>query len=232
MDLTQRLAGKVAVITGGASGIGLASARRMRAEGATIVIGDIDPAAGKSVADDLNGTFVAVDVSDQVAVDALFDTAAETHGSVDIAFNNAGISPPEDDLIENTGIDAWQRVQDINLKSVFFCCKAALRHMVPAQKGSIINTASFVAVMGSATSQISYTASKGGVLGHVAGARRAVRPPGHPGQRAVPGPGEHPAAAGALRQGPRAGGAAAGARAGRAVRRAGGTRRGGGVPGQ
>ncbi len=94
----------------------------------------------------------------------LFDTAAETYGSVDIAFNNAGISPPEDDLIENTGVDAWDRVQDINLKSVFFCCKAALRHMVPQQKGSIINTASFVAVMGSATSQISYTASKGGVL--------------------------------------------------------------------
>ncbi|CAN5202450.1 3-oxoacyl-ACP reductase [soil metagenome] len=164
MDLTQRLAGKVAVITGGASGIGLATAKRMKAEGATIVIGDIDPRTGKSVADDLGGTFVEVDVSDQAAVDALFDTAVETHGSVDIAFNNAGISPPEDDLIEVTGIDAWDRVQDINLKSVFFCCKAALRHMVPAQKGSIVNTASFVAVMGSATSQISYTASKGGVL--------------------------------------------------------------------
>ncbi|KUI39886.1 short-chain dehydrogenase [Mycobacterium sp. GA-1199] len=164
MDLTQRLAGKVAVITGGASGIGLASAKRMTAEGATVVIGDIDPAAGRTVADDLNGTFVQVDVSDPVAVDELFDTAAETHGSIDIAFNNAGISPPEDELIENTGIDAWQRVQDVNLKSVFLCCKAALRHMVPQQKGSIINTASFVAVVGSATSQISYTASKGGVL--------------------------------------------------------------------
>ncbi|MCV7423384.1 3-oxoacyl-ACP reductase [Mycobacterium yunnanensis] len=164
MDLTQRLAGKVAVITGGASGIGLATAKRMRAEGATIVIGDIDPTTGKSVAGDLNGTFVQVDVADQAAVDNLFDTAAETHGSVDIAFNNAGISPPDDDLIEVTGIDAWDRVQDINLKSVFFCCKAALRHMVPAQKGSIVNTASFVAVNGSATSQISYTASKGGVL--------------------------------------------------------------------
>lgn len=164
MDLSQRLAGKVAVITGGASGIGLATAKRMQAEGAIIVIGDLDEATGRSVANDMNVTFVQVDVSDQVAVDKLFDTAFEVHGGVDIAFNNAGISPPEDDLIENTGIDAWQRVQDINLKSVFFCCKAALRHMVPAQKGSIINTASFVAVMGSATSQISYTASKGGVL--------------------------------------------------------------------
>ncbi len=164
MDLTQRLKDKVAVITGGASGIGLAAAKRMQAEGAIVVIGDIDARAGQTVADELNVGFVPVDVADQAAVDNLFDTAFEVHGGVDIAFNNAGISPPEDDLIEHTGIDAWQRVQDINLKSVFFCCKAALRHMVPAQKGSIINTASFVAVMGSATSQISYTASKGGVL--------------------------------------------------------------------
>ncbi|MGV0809089.1 3-oxoacyl-ACP reductase [Mycolicibacterium setense] len=164
MDLTQRLAGKVAVITGGASGIGLATGKRLRAEGATIVVGDIDPTTGKAAADDLGGLFVEVDVADEAAVDNLFDTAAATFGSVDIAFNNAGISPPEDDLIENTELPAWQRVQDINLKSVYLSCRAALRHMVPAGKGSIINTASFVAVMGSATSQISYTASKGGVL--------------------------------------------------------------------
>src|SRR3954453_8990500 len=137
MDLTQRMKGKVAVITGGARGIGLATAKRMRSEGAPIVIGDIAPATGKTVADDLNGTFVQVDVSNRVAVDALFDTAAQTHGSVDIAFNNAGISPPEDDLTEKNGGDPRDRVQDINLKSVFFCCKAALRHMVPQQKGSI-----------------------------------------------------------------------------------------------
>ncbi|BBZ75233.1 3-oxoacyl-ACP reductase [Mycolicibacterium anyangense] len=164
VDLTQRLSGKVAVITGAASGIGLATARRLHAEGATIVVGDIDPTTGKDVADELGGTFVQVDVSDEDAVNNLFDTAAATHGSVDIAFNNAGISPPDDDLIENTELPAWQKVQDINLKSVYLCCRAALRHMVPAKKGSIINTASFVAVMGSATSQISYTASKGGVL--------------------------------------------------------------------
>jgi NAD(P)-dependent dehydrogenase (short-subunit alcohol dehydrogenase family) len=164
VDLTQRLAGKVAVITGGASGIGLATARRFKAEGATVVIGDIDPNTGKAVADDLEGLFVQVDVADKAAVDALFDTAKQTYGSVDIAFNNAGISPPEDDLIENTELDAWERVQDINLKSVYLCCKAALRHMVEQKSGAIINTASFVAVMGSATSQISYTASKGGVL--------------------------------------------------------------------
>jgi NAD(P)-dependent dehydrogenase (short-subunit alcohol dehydrogenase family) len=164
VDLTRRLAGRVVVITGGGSGIGLAAARRMRAEGASVVVGDIDGDAGASAAEELSGLFVPVDVSDEDAVNTLFDAAAQTYGSVDIAFNNAGISPPEDDLIENTDLPAWQRVQDVNLKSVYLCCRAALRHMVPAQKGSIINTASFVAVLGSATSQISYTASKGGVL--------------------------------------------------------------------
>jgi NAD(P)-dependent dehydrogenase (short-subunit alcohol dehydrogenase family) len=164
VDLTRRLAGRVAVITGAGSGIGLAAARRMRAEGAIIVVGDIDGDAGAEAAEELSGLYVPVDVSDEDAVNALFDAAARTCGSVDIAFNNAGISPPEDDLIENTDLPAWQRVQDVNLKSVYLCCRAALRHMVPAQKGSIINTASFVAVLGSATSQISYTASKGGVL--------------------------------------------------------------------
>jgi NAD(P)-dependent dehydrogenase (short-subunit alcohol dehydrogenase family) len=164
IDLTQRLAGKVAVITGAASGIGLAAARRMRAEGASIVVGDIDPHTGEQVADELDGLFVAVDVADEGQVDNLFDAAAAAYGSVDIAFNNAGISPPDDDLIETTELPAWRRVQDVNLTSVYLCCRAALRHMVPAGKGSIINTASFVAVMGSATSQISYTASKGGVL--------------------------------------------------------------------
>ncbi|SOJ54421.1 Dihydroanticapsin 7-dehydrogenase [Mycobacterium simulans] len=163
-DLTRRLAGRVAVITGGGSGIGLAAGRRMQAEGATIVVGDIDVEAGAAAAAELSGLFVPVDVCDETAVDALFDIAAKTYGSVDVAFNNAGISPPEDDLIENTELPAWQRVQDVNLKSVYLCCRAALRHMVPAGKGSIINTASFVAVLGSATSQISYTASKGGVL--------------------------------------------------------------------
>ncbi|MFM8598026.1 MAG: 3-oxoacyl-ACP reductase [Mycobacterium sp.] len=164
VDLTRRLAGRVAVVTGGAGGIGLAAARRMRAEGATVVVGDIDSDAGAAAAAELDGTFVGVDVSDEASVNALFDTAAARHGSVDIAFNNAGISPPDDDLIELTELSAWKRVQEVNLTSVYLCCRAALRHMVPAGRGSIINTASFVAVMGSATSQISYTASKGGVL--------------------------------------------------------------------
>ncbi|ORW57543.1 short-chain dehydrogenase [Mycobacterium parmense] len=164
MDLTRRLAGRVAVVTGGGGGIGLAAGRRMYAEGATVVVGDVDADAGAAAAEELRGLFVPTDVSDEDAVNALFDAAARSYGSVDIAFNNAGISPPDDDLIENTELPAWQRVQDVNLTSVYLCCRAALRHMVPAGRGSIINTASFVAVLGSATSQISYTASKGGVL--------------------------------------------------------------------
>ncbi|MET0956746.1 MAG: 3-oxoacyl-ACP reductase [Cryobacterium sp.] len=164
INLTQRLAGKVAVITGGASGIGLATARRFAAEGATVVIGDVDEATGMIAATEVGGLFVRVDVTDEEQVNNLFDTAAATYGSVDIAFNNAGISPPDDDSIETTELPAWNKVQDVNLKSVYLCCRAALRHMVAQGNGSIINTASFVAVLGSATSQISYTASKGGVL--------------------------------------------------------------------
>src|ERR1700685_3378873 len=164
VDLSRRLAGKIAVVTGGGGGIGLASARRLQAEGATVVIGDIDERTGTAAADELGGLFVQVDVADEAAVNALFDTAAASCGSVDIAVNNAGISPPDDDLIENTELPAWQKVQDVNLKSVYLCCRAVLRHMAPAGNGSIVNIASFVAVMGSATSQISYTASKGGVL--------------------------------------------------------------------
>jgi NAD(P)-dependent dehydrogenase (short-subunit alcohol dehydrogenase family) len=164
LDLSRRLAGKVAVVTGGGGGIGLASARRLHAEGATIVVADIDGRTGTAAADELGGLFVEVDVSDETAVNALFDTAATAYGTVDIAVNNAGISPAEDELIENTEPAVWQQVQDVNLKSVYLCCRAALRHMAPAGQGSIVNIASFVAVMGSATSQISYTASKGGVL--------------------------------------------------------------------
>jgi NAD(P)-dependent dehydrogenase (short-subunit alcohol dehydrogenase family) len=164
IDLTQRLAGRVAVITGGASGIGLATARRFAAEGATVVIGDLDPVSGEAAATEVGGLFIPVNVADEDQVNHLFDEAARVYGSVDIAFNNAGISPADDDSIETTELPAWQKVQDVNLKSVYLCCRAALRHMVQQQRGSIINTASFVAVLGSATSQISYTASKGGVL--------------------------------------------------------------------
>lgn len=164
IDLTRRLGGRTAVITGGGSGIGLATARRLAGEGARVVIADLDPDAGRRAAGQVDGIFIRTDVAEKSDVDALFDSAAERFGSVDIAFNNAGISPPDDDSIETTELDAWDRVQRVNLTSVYLCCRAALRHMVPAGRGSIINTASFVAVLGSATSQISYTASKGGVL--------------------------------------------------------------------
>jgi NAD(P)-dependent dehydrogenase (short-subunit alcohol dehydrogenase family) len=152
------------VITGGGSGIGLASARRLASEGAKIVIGDIDATSGAKAAEEVGGLFVPVDVTDAGQVESMFQQAVDTYGSLDIAFNNAGISPPDDDSILTTELEAWQRVQHVNLTSVYLCCKYALPHMLAQGKGSIINTASFVAVMGAATSQISYTASKGGVL--------------------------------------------------------------------
>lgn len=164
MDLTTRLADRVAVITGGAGGIGLATARRFAAEGAKVVIADLDVATGQAAADAVGGLFVPTDVSQAGQVEALFAATLDTYGAVDIAFNNAGISPADDDSILTTGLDAWRRVQEVNLTSVYLCCKHCLPHMQRQGRGSIINTASFVAVLGSATSQISYTASKGGVL--------------------------------------------------------------------
>jgi NAD(P)-dependent dehydrogenase (short-subunit alcohol dehydrogenase family) len=161
--MAGRLDGLVAVVTGGCSGIGLATVRRFAQEGARVEIGDIDD-RGKEVAAEVDGTFVHVDVTDREQVEALFRTAHDTYGSVDVAFNNAGISPPEDDSILTTDLDAWRRVQEVNLTSVYLCCKAALPYMLEQKRGSIINTASFVAVLGAATSQISYSASKGGVL--------------------------------------------------------------------
>ncbi len=162
--MAGRLEGKVAVVTGGCSGIGLATVRRFAEEGAKVVIGDVDDARGKEVAGEVGGAYVHADVTDKDQVDALFRTTKDAFGSVDIAFNNAGISPPEDDSILDTDLEAWRKVQEVNLTSVYLCCKAALPYMLEQGGGSIINTASFVAVMGAATSQISYSASKGGVL--------------------------------------------------------------------
>lgn len=164
LPVSRRLVGRVAVVTGGGSGIGLASAHRLASEGADVVVGDIDPVAGQAAADALGGLYVPVDVTQPAQVSALFQAAVDTYGGLDIAFNNAGISPPDDDSILVTGLDAWRRVQEVNLTSVFLCCQAAIPHMQARGRGSIINTASFVARMGAATSQISYTASKGGVL--------------------------------------------------------------------
>jgi NAD(P)-dependent dehydrogenase (short-subunit alcohol dehydrogenase family) len=162
--MTERFSGRTAVVTGGGSGIGLATVRRLASEGARVVVADIDPGPGKAAADEVGGLFVHTDVTSEAQVEALFTAAVDTYGSVDVAFNNAGISPPEDDSILDTGLDAWRRVQEVNLTSVFLCCKSAIPHMQRQGRGAIVNTASFVAVMGAATSQISYTASKGGVL--------------------------------------------------------------------
>lgn len=150
-----RLDGKIAVITGAASGIGLATVRRFAAEGATVVSVDLRESEGDSV---------VCDVTDEDAVRDLFDGVVERHGRVDIAFNNAGISPPDDDSIVDTTLDTWEHVQRVNLTSVYLCCRYAIPHMRRQGAGSIVNTASFVALLGAATSQISYTASKGGVL--------------------------------------------------------------------
>jgi len=160
----RRLEGRVAVVTGGGGGIGLATVRRLASEGAKVVVADIDAAAGTASAHEVDGLFVRTDVAAATDVDQLFQKAFDAYGRLDVAFNNAGISPPEDDSILTTGPDAWRRVQEVNLTSVYLCCRAAIPYMQRAGKGSIINTASFVAVVGSATSQISYTASKGGVL--------------------------------------------------------------------
>lgn len=162
--MTDRLRDKVAVVTGGCSGIGSATVRRFAEEGSRVVIGDLDEANGELIAKAVDGLYVRCDVANQQDVETLFRAAKETYGSVDVAFNNVGISPPDDDSILETGLEAWLRVQEVNLTSVYLCCKAALPYMLEQGKGSIINTASFVAVMGAATSQISYTASKGGVL--------------------------------------------------------------------
>jgi len=160
----RRLRDRVAVVTGAGSGIGLASARRLAAEGAIVVAVDIDEAAGKAVAEETGGAFIAADVSNSDDVQRLYETVSARHGRIDISFHNAGISPPEDDSILTTGLDAWRRVQEVNLTSVYLCCKYVIPYMQRQARGSIINTASFVAVLGAATSQISYTASKGGVL--------------------------------------------------------------------
>ena len=169
-----RLDGKVCVVTGAASGIGAETVRRFNEEGATTI--------GVDLRDDspLVDLALACDVADGDAVRGMFEAVRARYDSIDVLFNNAGISPPEDASVLETETDVWDRVQDVNVKSVFFCCKHGIPHLLDGGGGSVINVASFVAVMGAATSQIAYTASKGAVLSlsrelGVEFARRGVR---------------------------------------------------------
>jgi NAD(P)-dependent dehydrogenase (short-subunit alcohol dehydrogenase family) len=159
-----RLEGKVAVITGAASGIGRASARRFAAEGAHVVVADLADDDGAALAGEIGGLYVHADVTSADEVQAMYAAAVDRFGGIDVLFNNAGISPPDDDSILETELDAWRRVQEVNLTSVYLCCRYGIPHLLERGGGAVVNTASFVAVMGAATSQISYTASKGGVL--------------------------------------------------------------------
>jgi NAD(P)-dependent dehydrogenase (short-subunit alcohol dehydrogenase family) len=171
--MAGRLDGKVCVITGAAGGIGGASAEAFAREGARVVGVDLAPDAPGELS-------LQVDVTDEDAVRAMYARVRSELGRVDVLFNNAGISPTDDASVLDTGLEAWQRVQDVNLKSVFLCCKHGIPHLLEGGGGSVINTASFVATMGAATSQISYSASKGAVLSlsrelGVEFARRGVR---------------------------------------------------------
>jgi NAD(P)-dependent dehydrogenase (short-subunit alcohol dehydrogenase family) len=162
--MAGRLAGKVAVITGGGSGIGRETALRFAEEGAQVTVVDLADEAGAATASEVGGHYVHCDVSVEDQVRSMYDEVAARYGGIDVLFNNAGISPNDDGSVLDTSLEAWQRVQDVNLRSVFLCCKLGIPHLLRRGGGSVINTASFVAVVGSATSQISYTASKGGVL--------------------------------------------------------------------
>ena len=154
----SRLDGKVCVITGAASGIGAETAALFRSEGATVV--------GVDLRDDAPGVELSLecDVTDDAGVREMYARVRDELGRIDVLFNNAGISPTDDASVLDTSLEAWQRVQDVNAKSVYLCCKHGIPYLLENGRGSVINTASFVAVMGAATSQIAYTASKGAVL--------------------------------------------------------------------
>jgi NAD(P)-dependent dehydrogenase (short-subunit alcohol dehydrogenase family) len=176
-----RLDGKVAVITGAAGGIGREAALLFSSEGAGVCVADVDADQGEATARECRDAFFHhVDVSDPESVRALYDETARRYGGVDVLYNNAGIMPPDDASILDTEPEAWQRVQDVNAKGVYLCCKHGIPHLLVRGGGSVINVASFVALVGAATSQIAYTASKGAVLAlsrelAVEFARRGVR---------------------------------------------------------
>jgi NAD(P)-dependent dehydrogenase (short-subunit alcohol dehydrogenase family) len=155
--MSGRLSEKVCVITGAAGGIGEATAAVFEREGARVVGVDLRE-------HEVGALSLQADLTDERAVAELYQRVRGEFGRIEVLFNNAGISPNDDASVIETSLEAWERVQDANLKSVFLCCKHGIPHLLEGGGGSVINTASFVSVVGSATSQISYTASKGGVL--------------------------------------------------------------------
>jgi NAD(P)-dependent dehydrogenase (short-subunit alcohol dehydrogenase family) len=161
-----RLDGKVCVITGAGGGMGREAAIVFSAEGASVCAADVDEALAQETASLCEGEALAVraDVADEADVERMYREAAERFGGVDVLYNNAGISPGDDASVLDTSVEAWQRVQDVNTKGVFLCCKHGIPYLLERGGGSVINVASFVAILGAATSQISYTASKGAVL--------------------------------------------------------------------
>jgi NAD(P)-dependent dehydrogenase (short-subunit alcohol dehydrogenase family) len=160
-----RLDGKVCVITGAGGGMGREAALLFSEEGAQVCVADVNLEAAQSVASDARDAFAhQVDVADETSVKAMMDATAERYGGIDVLYNNAGISPNDDASVLDTSVEAWERVQAVNTKGVFLCCKHGIPHLRQRGGGSVINVASFVAILGAATSQISYTASKGAVL--------------------------------------------------------------------
>ena len=176
-----RFDGKVVVITGAAGGIGREAALLFSGEGARVCVADVDPDAGEQTASECRDAFFhEVDVASEESVRTLYEATAERYGGIHVLYNNAGIMPADDASVLDTGADAWERVLAVNAKGVFLCCKHGIPHLLERGGGSVINVASFVALMGAATSQIAYTASKGAVLSlsrelAVEFARRGVR---------------------------------------------------------
>jgi NAD(P)-dependent dehydrogenase (short-subunit alcohol dehydrogenase family) len=160
-----RLDGKICVITGAGGGMGREAALLFSEEGAQVCVADVNLGAAESTASEARDAFAQqVDVADESSVKAMMDATAKRYGGIDILYNNAGISPNDDASVLDTSVEAWDRVQAVNTKGVFLCCKHGIPHLQERGGGSVINVASFVAILGAATSQISYTASKGAVL--------------------------------------------------------------------
>ena len=164
--MAGRLEGKVCVITGAGGGMGREAAVVFSGEGAKVCVADLDLAIAEETVGLCSGDAFAtrVNAADEDDVRRMYAETAERLGGVDVLYNNAGISPADDASVLDTTVDAWQRVQDVNTKGVFLCCKHGIPHLLERGGGSVINVASFVALLGAATSQISYTASKGAVL--------------------------------------------------------------------